>query len=57
MAAHPVVPIPELRPELRAQLAEALRIDSSRPRLWIRLRNWLDSIFEGHEELLGMTPD
>ena len=34
-----------------------LVIENPKPRLGRRLRNWLDEVFEGHEELLGMTPD
>jgi anti-sigma B factor antagonist len=34
-----------------------LEISNPRPRLRDRLRNWFCSVFEGHEEMLGMTPD
>jgi anti-anti-sigma factor len=34
-----------------------LEIANAKPRLRERFRRWLDSVFEGHEELLGVTPD
>jgi anti-anti-sigma factor len=34
-----------------------LEIANSIPSLKQRLRNWLKSVFEGHEEFLGLTPD
>jgi anti-anti-sigma factor len=34
-----------------------LEIANPEPRLKDRLRNWLNSVFEGHQEYLGMTPD
>ena len=34
-----------------------VEIANPKPRLWHRLRNWLGEVFEGHEEMLGMTPD
>jgi anti-anti-sigma factor len=34
-----------------------LEISNSSPRLKDQLRNWLDSVFKGHEEFLGLTPD
>jgi len=34
-----------------------LEIANVKPRPKERLRSWLDSVFMGHEEFLGMTPD
>jgi anti-anti-sigma factor len=34
-----------------------LEIVNPRPHLTWPLRNWLHSVFAGHEEYLGMTPD
>jgi anti-anti-sigma factor len=34
-----------------------LEIANPRPRLKYLLRGWLHSVFEGHEEFLGLTPD
>lgn len=34
-----------------------LEIENPMPRLKDRLQSWLHSVFEGHEEFLGMTPD
>jgi anti-anti-sigma factor len=34
-----------------------LEIANAKLRLRERLRRWLHSVFEGHEDLLGMTPD
>lgn len=43
---------------VRAKRAHCdLEIDNRKPRLRDRLLSWLDSVLEGHEELLGMTPD
>jgi anti-anti-sigma factor len=43
---------------LRAKNSECvLEIANPKPRLQDLLRTWLHSVFAGHEELLGMTPD
>jgi anti-anti-sigma factor len=43
---------------VRARSANCeIEIDNPMPRLGERFRNWLRSVFEGHEEMLGMTPD
>ena len=34
-----------------------LEIANPKPRLRDVLRSWLHSVFEGHEQFLGMTPD
>jgi len=34
-----------------------LEIANTRPSLRDRFRSWLGSVFEGHEDFLGMTPD
>jgi anti-anti-sigma factor len=34
-----------------------LEIANLKPHLRDRLRSWLESVFGGHEEFLGMTPD
>lgn len=58
MAANPVARIAELSLISNHKAStNNLEIENPKPRLKDRLQSWLHSVFEGHHEFLGMTPD